>query len=78
MAVVQESCIHNSDSLHDISKKSLDNSSKLPTLSEEEIIEEISARYVSLSRSRWASRGWTYQEQILCKRAVVFIENGFF
>ncbi|KAF2820547.1 HET-domain-containing protein, partial [Ophiobolus disseminans] len=39
---------------------------------------EISARYVMLSRSRWATRGWTYQEQILCKRAVVFIESGFF
>jgi hypothetical protein len=31
-----------------------------------------------LSRSRWATRGWTYQEQILCKRAVIFIDSGFF
>ncbi|KAH7086506.1 heterokaryon incompatibility protein-domain-containing protein, partial [Paraphoma chrysanthemicola] len=28
--------------------------------------------------SRWATRGWTYQEQILCKRAVVLVDWGFF
>jgi hypothetical protein len=44
----------------------------------ERITEIMSARYDALSRSRWATRGWTYQEQILSKRAVIFIENGFF
>jgi hypothetical protein len=50
----------------------------LPEMNEEEIVAVMSARYVMLSRSRWATRGWTYQEQILCKRAVVFIDSGFF
>ncbi|KAK5174510.1 uncharacterized protein LTR77_001590 [Saxophila tyrrhenica] len=58
--------------------KSLDELLKLPTMTEEEVAKAMSARYVMLSRSRWASRGWTYQEQILCKRAVVFIETGLF
>jgi hypothetical protein len=39
----------------------------LPEMNEEEIVAVMSARYVMLSRSRWATRGWTYQEQILCK-----------
>tara|TARA_R110002003_G_scaffold112_7_gene9586 strand:- start:1201 stop:3813 length:2613 start_codon:yes stop_codon:yes gene_type:complete len=47
-------------------------------LSEEDIANVMSARYGMLSRSRWATRGWTYQEQILCKRAVVFMMGGFF
>ncbi|EPE31837.1 hypothetical protein GLAREA_11919 [Glarea lozoyensis ATCC 20868] len=42
------------------------------------IIEAMRNRYSMLSRSRWASRGWTYQEQILCKRAVIFMEEGYF
>ena len=28
--------------------------------------------YENLSKSKWATRGWTYQEQILCRRAVFF------
>ncbi|KAF1972964.1 HET-domain-containing protein, partial [Bimuria novae-zelandiae CBS 107.79] len=47
-------------------------------MSEEDVVSVMRARYVMLGRSRWATRGWTYQEQILCKRAVVFIESGFF
>jgi len=52
-----------------------DKPSKFP---EERKTEIISARYDALSSSRWATRGWTYQEQILCKRAVIFAEHGFF
>lgn len=59
-------------------EKSSDKSSGVTEMSEEEITEVMSARYAMLSRSRWATRGWTYQEQILCKRAVVFTESGFF
>ncbi|KAH7080195.1 hypothetical protein BKA63DRAFT_464387 [Paraphoma chrysanthemicola] len=50
----------------------------MSALSEKEIVNIMSARYGSLSRSRWATRGWTYQEQILCKRAVVLVDWGFF
>jgi hypothetical protein len=42
------------------------------------ITKAMSNRYSMLSRSRWATRGWTYQEQILCKRAVIFMEDGYF
>lgn len=35
-------------------------------------------RYYELSTSRWATRGWTYQEQILCKRAIIFLDDGIF
>lgn len=38
----------------------------------------VRGRYDALARSKWATRGWTYQEQILCKRAVVFLEDGLF
>ena len=31
-----------------------------------------------LRETRWASRGWTYQEQILCKRAIVITDHGQF
>jgi hypothetical protein len=47
-------------------------------LNMEEIVDIISIRYDMLSKSRWATRGWTYQEQILCKRAVVFLDGGYF
>jgi len=49
-----------------------------PKMSEEDIVQVMSARYIMLSRSHWATRGWTYQEQILCKRAVVFMDSGCF
>lgn len=35
------------------------------SLDEDEVIRAMSARYSMLSRSKWAKRGWTYQEQIL-------------
>jgi len=47
-------------------------------MSEEEVVFVMSHRYRALSGSRWATRGWTYQEQILCKRAAVFTETGIF
>lgn len=31
-----------------------------------------------LSSSAWASRGWTYQEQILSRRTLVFLEDRIF
>ena len=34
--------------------------------------------YGSLSASEWGKRGWTYQEQILCRRALILMETGFF
>ncbi len=34
--------------------------------------------YSSLIFSTWGSRGWTFQEQILSRRAVVFLENDIF
>lgn len=49
-----------------------------PKLSRDSITEIMSSRYSALSSSRWATRGWTYQEQILCKRAIIFVEHGFF
>jgi hypothetical protein len=45
---------------------------------EMEIMTIMVNRYGVLDQSKWATRGWTYQEQILCKRAVVFVENGLF
>jgi hypothetical protein len=45
---------------------------------EREIRTIMISRYGELDQSTWATRGWTYQEQILCKRAVVFVENGLF
>ncbi|KAK8119861.1 HET-domain-containing protein [Apiospora kogelbergensis] len=32
----------------------------------------------SLLRSRWASRGWTFQEQLLAKRSLIFLDDLFF
>lgn len=34
--------------------------------------------YGALADSKWATRGWTYQEQILCRRAVILMQKGFF
>jgi ankyrin repeat protein len=34
--------------------------------------------YHSLFRSQWATRGWTFQEQILSKRAVIFVDGDIF
>jgi hypothetical protein len=47
-------------------------------LSEYELARIMSLRYAELMKSKWATRGWTYQEQILCKRAVIFTNTGFF
>lgn len=47
-------------------------------LDRDRVVEIMCSRYNTLSRSRWATRGWTYQEQILCKRAIVFVDDGFF
>ncbi|KAH7378519.1 heterokaryon incompatibility protein-domain-containing protein [Cadophora sp. MPI-SDFR-AT-0126] len=47
-------------------------------LSGDELARIMSLRYAVLAKSKWATRGWTYQEQILCKRAVVFTNDGFF
>lgn len=45
---------------------------------EAEIKDAMNTLYEHVSRSRWASRGWTYQEQILCRRAVIFTNSGPF
>lgn len=34
--------------------------------------------YTTLGSSQWATRGWTFQEQILSKRAIVFTDEGIF
>lgn len=34
--------------------------------------------YKQLSRSAWSKRGWTYQEHILCARAIVFCGESMF
>jgi len=47
-------------------------------LNEDELAEIMSLRYAELMKSKWATRGWTYQEQILCKRAAVFTNTGLF
>jgi hypothetical protein len=47
-------------------------------LNEEEVVGIMSGRYNILSLSRWATRGWTYQEQMLCKRAIIFLDDGLF
>lgn len=47
-------------------------------MEEERVTRVITERYATLSRSRWATRGWTYQEQILCTRAIMFLDTGFF
>ncbi|XP_014558932.1 hypothetical protein COCVIDRAFT_92972 [Bipolaris victoriae FI3] len=47
-------------------------------LSEDQVVRAMDYRYQTLRASRWATRGWTFQEQILCKRAVIFTEKGIF
>jgi hypothetical protein len=49
-----------------------------PGLSRDKVVHVMDCRYEVLRASRWATRGWTYQEQILCKRAVIFTEKGIF
>jgi hypothetical protein len=34
--------------------------------------------YSNLFRSKWATRGWTFQEQILSKRAIIFLDGYMF
>ena len=34
--------------------------------------------YGALTEPEWATRGWTYQEQILSRRSAIFTENGVF
>ncbi|PSN60370.1 hypothetical protein BS50DRAFT_506460, partial [Corynespora cassiicola Philippines] len=42
-------------------------------------LKELATRlYSSLGRSTWTKRGWTYQEQIMSKRLVIFMERGIF
>jgi ankyrin repeat protein len=38
----------------------------------------IEGLYHSLFKSKWATRGWTFQEQILSKRAVIFVDGDMF
>jgi Heterokaryon incompatibility protein (HET) len=57
---------------------SFDNDSQHEEMSKEAITRAMAALYNRLSESRWATRGWTYQEQILCKRAIVFTKTGCF
>lgn len=38
----------------------------------------IMTHYSNLAESKWATRGWTYQEQILSKRSVVFLDEDIF
>ncbi|KAL1857552.1 hypothetical protein Daus18300_010310 [Diaporthe australafricana] len=42
--------------------------------------ESLSARdlHSKLLCSHWASRGWTFQEQLLSKRSIIFLDNVFF
>jgi ankyrin repeat protein len=46
--------------------------------SESKSTQYIKKLYKGLLRSRWATRGWTFQEQVLSKRAVVFIDGDVF
>jgi hypothetical protein len=57
---------------------SFDDQTNVREMSESPIVQVMSELYGRLSSSRWASRGWTYQEQILCKRAVIFLEKELF
>jgi hypothetical protein len=47
-------------------------------IGKQEIISTMIDRYGVLDQSTWATRGWTYQEQILCKRSIIFVEDGLF
>jgi hypothetical protein len=38
----------------------------------------IQSLYSRLLRSRWATRGWTFQEQVLSRRAIIFIDDDVF
>ncbi|KAK1755884.1 heterokaryon incompatibility protein-domain-containing protein [Echria macrotheca] len=38
----------------------------------------VKSHYTKLLASDWARRGWTFQEQILSRRCVVFLENSLF
>lgn len=40
--------------------------------------ESVAMHYEELAGSKWATRGWTYQEHILCTRAVFFVQQGMF
>ena len=51
---------------------------KAQEVKSDSILYAMKAMYSSLTESRWATRGWTYQEQILCKRAVVFTDEMMF
>ncbi|KAI5865422.1 heterokaryon incompatibility protein-domain-containing protein [Durotheca rogersii] len=45
-------------------------------IKEEEVM--MKDHYDGLSWSYWSTRGWTYQEQILCRRAVFFLRTEIF
>ncbi|KAI0019651.1 heterokaryon incompatibility protein-domain-containing protein [Xylariomycetidae sp. FL0641] len=36
----------------------------------------VEEHYSHLLNSEWASRGWTFQEHIFCRRAVIFLDRG--
>lgn len=38
----------------------------------------MSDQYTVLDQSKWATRCWTYQEAILCRRAIAFVDGGPF
>jgi hypothetical protein len=40
--------------------------------------EEVEDLYEDLYRSKWATRGWTFQEQMLSRRAIVFSNSHMF
>ncbi|KAF5716216.1 heterokaryon incompatibility protein [Fusarium mundagurra] len=39
---------------------------------------QIKSHYEQMAQSRWATRGWTYQEHILSKRVVCFLDDRVF
>lgn len=41
-------------------------------------LELMREHYARLSRSKWGSRGWTYQEKILSKRTVILLDDDIF
>lgn len=58
--------------------KSTDESRKPVGLNGRSILRIMDEQYTKLRKTRWATRGWTFQEHILCKRAVFFTEDGIF
>jgi hypothetical protein len=40
--------------------------------------EYIEVLYYNLFRSKWATHGWMFQEQILSKRAIIFLDGDMF